>query len=494
MQIDESPQSALPEGRPTAAGAPSLGPSALVKWLARFKGPLASVAAAGAILSGLAGYWNTYRTVNTSLAGSSGAKRPAFNALSPSAGPLSIVVLPFGNVTGDPSQEYVADGLTESITSDLSRINSAFVVGASTAQVYKGKSLTAQQVGTELGVRFVLRGTVQRNATKLRVNAQLVDTTDNAQLWTQTFDGDATDLLALEDQVTTLIGNSMGEELVVRAAKVSETRQGNATVADLLLRIRALSLRPQSTANWKTVQEHCRQVLAIEPSNVDAMGLLALSLAVDTGNFGSGRPVIERDKALDESTVLSDKVAASLPDDLRTLLTRALIAYARRELPAMLRNAQRMVELYPRSTNAHLLLGLYYYNAVEPEQSLQAYLKSFALFPSQPQDSLLIDLCKTEFMLRHYDEAVRWCVMFRDRNPGRATLFPDLAMAYAKVGNTAAAHETVTAMLKAQPMSSVSYFARKVADFQLNEHSYEPYRAWYAKEAVPAMRLAGIPE
>src|SRR6266496_219920 len=172
--------------------------------LKRFRGPIAAIAAFGAVLSGLLGYWSAYQTVEKVVGPKSS---PA--AVIADAGPLSIVVLPFQNLTGNANEDYVADGLTASLTADLSRIRDAFIVNATTAFSYKGKPLSAQHVGRDLGVRFVLQGSVQRNGTKIRINAQLADAPSNAQLWSDSFEGDQSDLFALQDRVTTLVGNSI---------------------------------------------------------------------------------------------------------------------------------------------------------------------------------------------------------------------------------------------------------------------------------------------
>ena len=177
--------------------------------LKRFRGPIAAIAAFGAVLSGLLGYWSAYQTVEKVV-----VPKSAPVVVTADAGPLSIVVLPFTNLTGDANQAYVADGLTASLTADLSRIRDVFIVNAATAFAYKDKPVTAQQVGKDLGVHFVLQGSVQRNGTKIRINTQLADANSNAQLWSEAFEGDQSDLFALQDRVTTLVGNSIGREMV----------------------------------------------------------------------------------------------------------------------------------------------------------------------------------------------------------------------------------------------------------------------------------------
>ena len=135
------------------------------------------------------------------------------------SGRHSIVVLPFTNLSGDPEQAYVADGLTTKITTDLSRAAGLFVIAATTANTFKGKQINVQQVGKDLGVRYALQGNVQRSGEKIRINAQLADTSSGGQLWAETFDGDRSDLFALQDQITSRIANSIGREIVVSAAR-----------------------------------------------------------------------------------------------------------------------------------------------------------------------------------------------------------------------------------------------------------------------------------
>ena len=218
--------------------------------LKRFRGPIAAIAAFGAVLSGFLGYWSAYQTVEKVVVPQSS---PA--AVTADAGPLSIVVLPFQNLTGDTNQAYVADGLTASLTADLSRIRDAFIVNAATAFAYRDKPVTAQQVGKDLGVHFVLQGSVQRNGTKIRINTQLADANSNAQLWSETFEGDQSDLFALQDRVTTLVGNSIGREMVLVAARESDSHKSSPKVADLMLRAGALWLKPRSLKNQQQIED-----------------------------------------------------------------------------------------------------------------------------------------------------------------------------------------------------------------------------------------------
>ena len=142
-----------------------------------------------------------------------GANRPA------QAAHLSIIVLPFTNLSNDPSQDYFADGVTENLTTDLSRIRNSFVIARNTAFIFKGNGLDAKEIGKELDVRYLLEGSVQRDGTRVRVNAQLIDAQSVAHLWADRFEEDASDLFKLQDEVVARLANALGYELVKAEAE-----------------------------------------------------------------------------------------------------------------------------------------------------------------------------------------------------------------------------------------------------------------------------------
>ena len=148
------------------------------------------------------------------------AKPASAPALVKSAPPrLSIVVLPFANIGGDPEQEYFVDGVTESLTTDVSRIAGAFVIARNTAFTYKGNPVDVKAIGRELNVRYVLEGSVQRAANRMRVNVQLVDAETGAHLWAERFDKPVVDLFDMQDEIVARLANSLGYELVKAEAQ-----------------------------------------------------------------------------------------------------------------------------------------------------------------------------------------------------------------------------------------------------------------------------------
>ena len=129
---------------------------------------------------------------------------------------LSMVVLPFANIGGDPEQDYFADGVTESLTTDLSRIPGAFVISCNTAFTYKSQPIDATKLGRELNVRYVLEGSVQRGGGRVRVNVQLIETETGAHLWAERFDKPVADLFEMQDEIVSRLANRLGQELVLR--------------------------------------------------------------------------------------------------------------------------------------------------------------------------------------------------------------------------------------------------------------------------------------
>src|SRR5262249_46889228 len=155
--------------------------------------------------------------------------------------PLSIVVLPFDNLSGDPRDDYLADGITDDLTSDLARVPSAFVIARQSAYTYKGKPRDVRTIGQELGVRYVLEGSVRRIGSTLRVNVQLISGETGAHLWSDRFDEQISELLQGQEQIVTRMRSELGISMVeIETARSLRERPTNPDALDLILRARAL--------------------------------------------------------------------------------------------------------------------------------------------------------------------------------------------------------------------------------------------------------------
>jgi adenylate cyclase len=200
---------------------------------------------------------------------------PANGLLRP-APRLSIVVLPFSNLSDDPEQQYFADGITEDLTTDLSRLPHISVISRNTAFTYRNKRIDTRQIGVELGARYVLQGSVRRSGNQVRVSAQLVDATTDTHLWAERFDGETGDLFGLQNEITGRIASELNIELI--AAEAGRPTD-NPEALDYIFRGRAVRLRPNSRNVYAQAVGMFEHALALDPRSVEAQSLLASALA-----------------------------------------------------------------------------------------------------------------------------------------------------------------------------------------------------------------------
>jgi adenylate cyclase len=199
---------------------------------------------------------------------------------------ISIVVLPFANLSNDPAQDYFADGVTENLTTELSRLHNSFVIARNTAFTFKGKNVDAKAIGKELGVRYVLEGSVQRDANRVRVNAQLIDAESGAHVWADRFEDDVVDLFKLQDEVVVRLARALQVELVNAEAQRSlHDRPQNPDAIDLTMRGSALLNQSFTKANRQEALNLFEQAMALDPTNADA---LAGAAFIDTTDYASG--------------------------------------------------------------------------------------------------------------------------------------------------------------------------------------------------------------
>jgi len=197
------------------------------------------------------------------------AVRPSAQIPQPPVAPrLSIVVLPFTNLSNDPEQQYFADGITEDLTTDLSRISDMVVISRNTAFTYQGKRIDTKQIGRELGVRYVLEGSMRRSSNQIRINAQLIDAETDAHLWADRFDSDIRDLFTVQNEVTTRIANALQLELILaEAGRCTE----HCDVLDYVFRGRSVYLKPVTADSHAEAIGWYEKALAVDPRSVEAL-------------------------------------------------------------------------------------------------------------------------------------------------------------------------------------------------------------------------------
>jgi adenylate cyclase len=334
-----------------------------------------------------------------------GANRPA------AAAHLSIVALPFANLSGDPAQDYFADGITENLTTALSRIRDSFVIARNTAFTYKGKSVDAKEIGKELGVRYVLEGSVQRDQNRVRINAQLIDAESGAHIWADRFDEDPADLFKLQDQVVARLADTLGYELV-KAEAAKGAHSTNPDANDLVMRGWALINDPALFASKEKVNDAralFEQALAIDPNNAAAItgvaGTYYREHLFGWGNSGTdydAKVLGQADRAIDlapnydypylfktfyladshrshEAIGAADAGLAINPNDPSLYVARAVPEIALGRFDQAKSDVQQAIRLSPRDPFAafnYTELGDIEIGAGRPEAAIVEYRKS----------------------------------------------------------------------------------------------------------------------
>jgi adenylate cyclase len=354
---------------------------------------------------------------------------------SPATPPLSILALPFANHTGMESKSYIADALTTSITSDLTRFRDLFVVPALTAFAYKNRPLTLASIAREAGVRFILQGSVMASGRRLRIAAQLSDTKTNSQLWDETFEGELKNFFALLDQVTARVGNSIAKPMVMAAAPLSNRQAMDASVGDLLLRARALSVQTQSLERFSEIESIYRQILERDSSNLAAMAGLAATLAVHASwlpTYEKGDPAML--EMLTEARDLALAVKAVDPTDDRVCVPLGLHAQYVNDFEAARSAWETALRLNPRGPGAHNNLAVFHLYMGEPARAIPLLERSLELRP-RANATVFAALGAANFALGENDRAIGWLLKALDLNLQNLDIYSFLAMAYANTGN-----------------------------------------------------------
>ena len=407
-----------------------------------------------------------------------------------SPGRHSIVVLPFTNLSGDPEQAYVADGLTTTITTDLSRASGLFVIAATTANTFRDKQINVQQVGKDLGVRYALQGNVQRSGEKIRINAQLADTSSGGQLWAETFDGDRSDLFALQDRITSRIANSIGREIVVAAARESEARKTDPQASDLMLRAVALNTKSGTLENLQQQEKLFREVLALDPNSVDAMARLAFVLVRQRLQFVNVLGPQVAEAKLKEGYSIALKAKELDPANAFTYDTLGYYFFTRHDLSQAIAAFEKGISLDRNRSSFYNGLASAYLISGEPKKAIGYAEHSLSLDPRGTQiSSSMMFLGVGHLYLGHDDLAIEWLEKARAETPNRPNPLQHLAVAYAKKGDLVKAKATAAELLRITPNFRLS----NGTNYPFPS-SPEAYKKLWREVYMPAANKAGLPE
>jgi adenylate cyclase len=398
---------------------------------------------------------------------------------------LSIVVLPFTNLSDDSEQQYFADGITEDLMTDLTRLPDMFVISRNTAFTYRGKRVDTKQIGRELGVRYVLEGSVRRSGNQLRVNAQLIDSETDSHLWTERFDSHAGDLFILQDEITSRIANTLNLELV-RAEAARTTEYPDAL--DYVLRGRAAFAKGPGWDNLAEAIGLFERALALDPRSVETQGRLANTLASRV--LEEMTDTAAADIARAEGLI--GEVLAAAPSDPRAHFTKGQLLRQQQRIGEALREYETAISLDRNSAVAWVNLGRCRMLTGLLDEAIQPMEHAIRLSPRDPFIATWYSSIGQVYLLQsRIDEAILWLEKSRSANPRRPIVHIWLASAYALIGDIERATAELAEARGLVRDDSYSSIARLKA---IRYFGVPKVRILYEATYLVGLRKAGLPE
>ena len=411
---------------------------------------------------------------------------PSQRADSNEAPRLSIVVLPFRNLSDDPSQDYVADGITEDLTSDLSRLAGSFVIARNTAFTFKGKAIDVRQIGRELGVRYVLEGSVRRIGGTVRVNAQLIDAGTGAHLWAEQMDVDQGTLASLQDNLG--IANRLARMLSVELVNVEGRRASRADpdAVDLTMRGGSLLNDGPNKEGLQRAVALFEDALRIAPDNSQASVGLAQALTLLYRNRWDPEPATVLARADEAAT----RAIAAAPNYAQAHYVKAEVLGLSRRFDAALAAYDRAISLDPNHAPAYVGMGRNLTAVGRAADALAPVEKAIRLSPRDPDLYVwYFVLCHAYTHLARDAQAIEWCLKSIATGKMYWFAYVDLASAYAWRGQKAEAAAAVAELLKLRPGFTVQRLAQEGSGFSDNPTFHKEYQ-----RILEGARKAGLPE
>jgi adenylate cyclase len=390
----------------------------------------------------------------------------------------SIAVLPFANMSGDPEQDYFADGLVEDIITTLSKISGLVVIARNSSFTYKGRAVDVRQVARELGVRYVLEGGVRKSANRIRITAQLIDAETGAHVWAERYDRAMEDIFAVQDEITLVLATEMqvrlteGEQARLRYATTNNVEAWNHWVQGLAHFRRGLS-REGLTQALKLWQ----QANALDPSSAPLNAMLGF-LHYANARFGLWD---DRETALRKGGAYVDKALALDPENSDAHMTRSLLLLLQRRFDEAVLAARKAIECGPGSADNAVFASFVFDNAGLVQEAVVQIERAMKLSPIFPPN-YLGQLGNAYRLAGRYEEAIAAYEAYHKRSPGRGVT--DLVILYQQLGQPDKAKVWVTQLLLAEPKFTVSSWAD--TQFRKDTARLEAERA--------ALRAAGLPD
>jgi len=396
---------------------------------------------------------------------------------------LSIVVRPLANLSGDQAQDYFVDGVTESLTTDLSRIRGSFVIGRHTAFTYKGKAVDLKQIGRELNVRYVLEGSVQRSDNRLRVNVQLIDAESGNHLWAERFDKPIADLFDMQDEIVSRLANTLNAQLVEAEARRAE-RSLHPDAMDLYFLGRASLNKGQTFENLTQAHGFFERALALDPGNVEAL----VGTAVVDCSIGGSFLTDDRAARFAAAEAASTQALSVAPDFAVAHLALGVVHVLTNHAAEGIAECEQALALDRNLAEAHACIGWAKFllgRGAETEAHIHEAVRLSPRDIGAFRWMMFVGIAKSQ--LGADAEAVVWLRRSIDANRNMPYTHFNLAAALALLGRLDEARAAARAGLALDPGFTIRRFQRNLS-------SDNPTYLAGRERFYEGMRLAGVPE
>jgi adenylate cyclase len=400
----------------------------------------------------------------------------------------SLLVLPFINLSSDPEQGYFADALTEDLTTDLCQLPDTFVIARATAFTYKGKAIDPIQVGHELGVRYILEGSIRKVGAKVATNAQLIDAKSGAHIWAERFENDVPNVLELQNEITGRIASSLNIQLVTVESRRGLGESGkNPDAIDLRMRGIALIIQSYTPEHTLAARKLFQQAVSLDPEAAEAWGWLATVLASDYLNYWNNageNEIAQAEKAVHRALAINPNLA-------QVHFADAYVLRAKGEHQSALVAFDRAIALNPNFALAYAQKGNQLSNLGRPEEAPPLAMKAIKLSPHDPNLGVFYYIIgRANFLMKRYADAVSWLEKSIQTRPNLTRNRLMLISAYVFAGHDGEARAALRDFQQRFPGYSLA-----VVEANDNDRPLDNPVALAGLERVrEGLRRAGMPE
>ena len=388
----------------------------------------------------------------------------------------SIAVLPFTNMSGDPEQEYFSDGITDDIISALSRLRWLFVIARNSTFVYKGHAVDVKQVGAELGVRYVLEGSVRKSGQRIRVASQLIDAITGNHIWAERYDRELSDIFALQDEITTSVTAAIEPKLLAAEGIRTETRSiEDLSAWDLVARALSHFWKLTSTES-ATAIAILRQAVERHPNYAPAHSMLAFALLI-AAYMGWISGAGDRKFV----TQLAHRAVELDEEDPWAYMVLGLIAWTDRQTEEAVRRFQTAIARNPNFAAAYGYIGLALVFDGQSDEALRYFEQAMRMSPRDPSTQFFAGVSVAHYLAGRYADAVKWGRQALQQRPGILSGHRILCASLAQAGQMDEARKELETLRQMQPDLSIAWIKRWV-----------PYTPGPMEHFLKGLRKAGL--